>query len=237
MPYSLAFPFKPKYTVLRTATESANGFTVNTVKWEGQASVRVQEALAHKIKVGFIQVVKAYSIRGDYTNTIVEWKLPSTPMCDCEPATDAPWYEPNHTDPKHPVGYSPEVVGPINEIVKPYMMDRPSVEFLWQLAAGNTISQLRRKQSFQTWLVVNDQTAVPPTWQTLYCFSYSIDQYVSVDVTKAVGQRCKVEVGQSTQAQYPTPYETPPFPKIPAQAFIKKCPNTSQTSVMTPRLH
>ena len=237
MPYTLLEPFKPKYTISKKVDEGNDGFQVHTVEWECKPSVRVQIAAGKTVKVGFIQVVKAYSIRGDYTKTIREWKLPSTPMCDCYPATDAPWYEPNDTDPTYDIGYSPVLVGPTNQIVKPFMMDRPSVEYVWQIGAGDEISRLRRKQSFQTWLVVCDRSVVPNTYTPLYCFAYSIDQIVSVSVGKAVGQRCKVEVGQSTQAEYPTIYNTAPFPKIPSQAYVQKCPNSEQIFSDTARAH
>jgi len=232
MPYSLAFPFSPKYTLKTSATETAAGFAINGVSWTAQAQVRIQEPNAHQIKVGFIQVVKSYHLKMDYQNSILEWKLPSTPMCDCDPATDAPWYEAS-TVPLPGIGCSPEITGPCNQILKPLMGDHPSLPISWLDGIGNPVQRARRQQQFQTWIVVENQTA--NTWTPLYCFSYSIDQLVSVNVAKPVGSRCKVEVGASTQASTPTTYSTAPFPKIPAQAFLQQCPNTSQFSTRTVR--
>jgi hypothetical protein len=231
MANTLALPFAPKYTLNTRTVEGPNGFRLGGVSWSSEAKVRVNQAAAHSMKVGFIQVVKSYDIKIDYENSIVEGKLPSTPMCDTDPATDAPWYEASAV----PIatGWSPEIMGPCNQIVTPKLGDHPSVQLPWFDSVGSAAKQVRRKQTFQTWLVVNDRTA--HTWDTLYCFSYSIDQLVAVDVTKPVGQRTKVEVGASTQASAPTTYITAPFPKIPAQAHIQLCPNTSQVFTSTVR--
>lgn len=230
-------------------TESINSFTVGTVEWSGTAKVKVTGlAAGQTMKVGFIQVVKAYTIDLEYDTAFVQWRIPSTPMCDTDPATDAPWYEASAV----PVfaGCSPVVTGPTppqGMIVTPIMYDRPSMPVSWTDAGGvspsNKIRKVRRKQTFQTWLVAHDQAlALNATNLTvLYAFSYSIDQVVTVSFAKQtgapnpVGQRCKVEVGASTQAGVPTTYNTAPFPKIPAAAFVQACPNTSQTSTRVPK--
>jgi hypothetical protein len=247
MPVTLAAPFAPKYTVSTSVTESANGFTVHTVDWTGNAKVRVTGLNAgQSVKVGFIQVVKAYSIKIEYQGAFVEWKLPSTPMCDTDPAADAPWYEASAVP--VPAGVSPVVTGatPVaGTVATAAIYDRPSLPISWTDAAGvapnNKAVRVRRKQQFQTWLVAHDQ-ALPlnaANLTVLYAFSYSIDQVVSVSFAKAngtptpVGQRCKVELGASTQASKPTTYSTAPFPTIPAAAFVQQCPNTSQTSTRT----
>jgi hypothetical protein len=236
MPFELASLFSPTYKVSNKCTETAQHFQVHTVDWRGEAKVKVNEPTAgRQFKVGFIQVVKAYDIRVTYANTFVDAKLPSLPMCDTDPATDAPWYEASAV----PVGagVSPELISPVNRVVIPRMYDRPSGAFDWDYSPGNPVSEFRRKQTFQTWLVVKE-TAPPaqPTYTTLYCFSFSIDQLVRFDLTKPVGQRCKVEIGASSQAGCPTTYNIAPFPKIPSQAFVAACPNTSQFFVDTVRV-
>jgi hypothetical protein len=234
MPASLAFPFFPSYTLNTKVDETANGYSVHGVNWTAKAKVRLNDQSNHRFKIGFIQVVKAYEIRADYQRSILDYKLPSTPMCDTDPATDAPWYEASAV--KIPAGFSPEVTAPCNQIFEPEMGDHPSAPFLWADnfdGNANPAQRFRRKQTFQTWLVVNDQNA--QTFETLYCFSYSIDQVVSIDPSKALGQRCKVEVGASSAAASPTTYSTAPFPKIPQQAWIQQCPNTSQQLFRTVR--
>jgi hypothetical protein len=235
MAASLAFPFFPNYTLNTKVTEDANGFKVNGVNWTAKAKVRLNDQSNHRFKVGFIQVVKAYEIKTDYQRSILAYALPSTPMCDTDPATDAPWYEASAI--KVPAGYSPEFTAPVNQIFEPEMGDHPSAPFPWEDnydGTANPVQRFRRKQTFQTWLVVNDMTA--QTYDTLYCFSYSIDQVVSIDPTKPLGQRCKVEAGASSAASSPTTYSTPPFPKISPQAWIQLCPNTSQQLSRTIRI-
>jgi hypothetical protein len=245
MPVTLDTAFKPSYTVSTRVTENVNDFQVHTVEWKGSAKLRVTGLLAgNSVKVGFIQVVKAYKIKIEYDTSFMEWKLPSTPMCDTDPATDAPWYEASPV----PVGagVSPVVTGPTppnGAVAVAAIDDRPSLPIDWTDAAAappnNKARRVRRQQTFQTWLVAHDQ-ALPLTAANLtvfHCFSYSIDQIVTVSFAKAtgvanpVGQRCKVEL--SKQAGEPTIYEMAPFPKIPAAAFVQACPNTSQFSVYT----
>jgi hypothetical protein len=250
MPVALAVPFTPSYTVSTRASEKPTGFKVHTVEWNGNAKVRVTGLGAgQSVKVGFIQVVKAYEIKIEYDTAFVEWKLPSTPMCDTDPATDAPWYEASPV----PVGagVSPVVNGPTppaGTLVVAAISDRPTMRISWTDAGGappnDKARRVRRKQTFQTWLVAHDQSLPlnAANLTVLHCFSYSIDQVVTVSFTKAtgapnpVGQRCKVELGASTQASKPTTYTTAPFPKIPAAAFVQACPNTSQVSTRTAKI-
>jgi hypothetical protein len=226
-------------------TENVNNFQVHTVEWKGSAKLRVTGLLAgNSVKVGFIQVVKAYKIKIEYDTSFVEWKLPSTPMCDTDPATDAPWDEASPV----PVGagVSPVVAGPTpasGTVAEAAIYDRLSLPIAWTDAAAaapnNKVRRVRRQQTFQTWLVAHDRS-LPLSAANLtvfHCFSYSIDQIVSVSFAKAdgtpnpVGQRCKVEL--SKQAGDATIYEMAPFPKIPAAAFVQACPNTSQVRVYT----
>jgi len=249
MPVTLAAPFTPQYKVSTRVTETVGGYSIHTVEWKGDAKLRVTGLNAgDSVKVGFIQVVKAYDIRIEYDTAFVEYSLPSTPMCDTDPAADAPWYEASAI--AVPAGVSPVVTGPTpaqGTLATPAIYDRPTMTLPWTDAGGvapnDKVRRVRRKQTFQTWLVAHDQSLplAAANLAVFYCFSYSIDQVVTVSFTKAngtanaVGQRCKVELGTSTQASKPTTYSAAPFPKIPAAAFVQACPNTSQVSVRTPK--
>jgi hypothetical protein len=237
MPCTLAVPFKPTYKLKTSCIETVNDFEIQGVEWTAQAKVQVTETTNHTIKVGFIQAIKSYEMKVDYRDSILECKLDWTPMCDRESGELSTWYEASEL--VTGFGCSPEVTGPTARpvIVTPQLGDHPSAPVSWrddahrQKPGNNDVQRARRKEQFQTWLVAHDTDA--DTWTTLYCFSYSIDQVVSIDLSKAVGSRCKVEVGASSQASAPTTYSQAPFPKIPT--FRPGCANDNQAETYTIR--
>jgi hypothetical protein len=94
MPYTLS-PFKPNYTYKSTTVEHANSFEVGGITWEAKPKITVNEVSNNNFRVGFIQVIKSMEFSVDYQRSIGTYKFGGgTPVCDCDPATDAPWYEP-----------------------------------------------------------------------------------------------------------------------------------------------
>jgi hypothetical protein len=228
MPYTFTRTFTPTYSYRSTATETANSFGIKGIEWSGSPEIQVNEPSTHNFRVGFIQIITGTQYEITYRQSVGTYAFAGgTPVCDCDPPGDAPWYEPS---------WCVDFTGPQNGLrITPRLEDSPRVKNISWRRDGvpmpapyvattpepDYVTHFKRQQDFRTWLVVWDRTT-NSLQEILYGFRYTLHQEADVFVTAAVGSRVKFRPSHIPARV--NPLETP-YTRIHPNAFVARGAN------------
>jgi len=237
MPYTFTRDFKPSYTYRSTAAETANAFSIDGITWHASPQIRVNEPSANNFRVGFIQIIAGMENIMYYRQSVGTGRFNGgTPVCDCDPPGDAPWYEPTHCV---------DFTGPQNgTVITPRLDDAPGMALPWRtdsvpmpvpyIPAGpepDYVTYVKRQVDFRTWLVVWNRT-MNSLQEILYGFRYTLQQEVDIDVTKPVGSRVKFRPSRIPPRV--NALETP-YARIHPNAFVARGANSDFALTFTLR--
>jgi hypothetical protein len=234
MPFALAKAFNPTYTPGKPE-EDANVLRVRSLEWSARASVRIDNEVGKKFKVGFVQVLYESELVATYEQHTLKRVYSPLPVLDSDPGM-FPWYDDGTV-------YSPEIdVTTPSVTVEATLYDRPQSGLAWYFDAPGTTDPLRSiywRKKFKTWLVVRDITNLPAT-RTFAAVLAEFDTVLELDFNVFVAEalqpgkikRCFLATGMNKKNK---PELVSPPMQIHQSIWKDIVANSSYTEETSPR--
>jgi hypothetical protein len=179
---------------------------------------------------GFIQQIDAMDLKIDFGKAFTSWEHPKLPVCDGESGARVPWYN---------VGVGRGMVkAEQRATVTLSMDDHVTSDIAWKepLPANVKVDRpplelrsIKRDQKFTVWLVAMRDSDKRIT--VLKKVNWRVEVDISVDPSKPVGSRCKVNAVPFHQPQV----EAAMGQKVPPESLRAPTANESQELWWNPR--